>query len=140
MGSVVVVHGFGCPEAGGILVPRPGMEPTSPVLDGGFLTTGHQGSPNTTILHCPLLAVWRFLHRMVNRHWEIEMSERLILLSGTSTTENTEEGIGHRNRSPGGGHGSPLQHSCLENPMDRGAQWATVQGGGPKESDTTEVS
>ena len=23
-------------------------------------------------------------------------------------------------RSPGGGHGSPLQHSCLENPMDRG--------------------
>ena len=29
-------------------------------------------------------------------------------------------------RSPGGGHGSPLQHSCLENPMDRGAWWATV--------------
>ena len=24
-------------------------------------------------------------------------------------------------RSPGGGHGNPLQHSCLENPMDRGA-------------------
>ena len=23
-------------------------------------------------------------------------------------------------RSPGGGHGNPLQHSCLENPMDRG--------------------
>ena len=29
-------------------------------------------------------------------------------------------------RSPGGGHGSPLQHSCLENPMDRGAWWAMV--------------
>ena len=29
-------------------------------------------------------------------------------------------------RSPGGGHGSPLQYSCLENPMDRGASWATV--------------
>ena len=29
-------------------------------------------------------------------------------------------------RSPGGGHGSPLQHSCLENPMDRGAWRATV--------------
>ena len=27
---------------------------------------------------------------------------------------------------PGGGHGSPLQYSCLENPMDRGAWWATV--------------
>ena len=30
-------------------------------------------------------------------------------------------------RSPGGGHGNPLQYSCLENTMDRGAWWATVQ-------------
>ena len=29
-------------------------------------------------------------------------------------------------RSPEGGHGSPLQYSCLENPMDRGAWWAIV--------------
>ena len=29
-------------------------------------------------------------------------------------------------RSPGEGHGYPLQCSCLENPMDRGAWWATV--------------
>ena len=29
-------------------------------------------------------------------------------------------------QSPGGGHGNPFQHSCLENPMDRGAWWATV--------------
>ena len=29
-------------------------------------------------------------------------------------------------RPPGGGHGTPLQYSCLENPMDRGAWWATV--------------
>ena len=31
-------------------------------------------------------------------------------------------------RSPGGGHGNPLQYSCLENPMDRGAWQATVYG------------
>ena len=31
-------------------------------------------------------------------------------------------------RSPGGGHGNPLQYPCLENPMDRGAWWATVHG------------
>ena len=31
-------------------------------------------------------------------------------------------------RSPGGGHGNLLQYSCLENPMDRGAWWATVHG------------
>ena len=31
-------------------------------------------------------------------------------------------------RFPGGWHGNPLQDSCLENPMDRGAWWATVHG------------
>ena len=31
-------------------------------------------------------------------------------------------------RSPGGRDGNPLQYSCLENPMDRGAWWATVHG------------
>ena len=31
-------------------------------------------------------------------------------------------------KSPGGGHGNPLQYSCLENPMDRGAWQATVYG------------
>ena len=30
-------------------------------------------------------------------------------------------------RSPGGGHGNPLQYSCLENPMDKGTWWATVR-------------
>ena len=31
-------------------------------------------------------------------------------------------------RFPGGGHGNPLQYSCLENPMDRGTWRATVHG------------
>ena len=31
-------------------------------------------------------------------------------------------------RSPGEGHGNPLQYSCLENTMDRGAWWATTIG------------
>ena len=31
-------------------------------------------------------------------------------------------------RFPGGGNGNPLQYSCLENPMDREAWWATVHG------------
>ena len=39
-------------------------------------------------------------------------------------------------RSPGEGNGNPLQYSCLGNPIDRGAWWATVHGVA-KESDTT---
>ena len=42
-------------------------------------------------------------------------------------------------RSPGGGNGSPLQYSCLENSMDRGAWWATVHRV-KEESDTTKAT
>ena len=42
-------------------------------------------------------------------------------------------------RSSGGGHGNPLQYSCLENSMDRGAWWAMVHEG-HKELDMTEIT
>ena len=42
-------------------------------------------------------------------------------------------------RSPRGGSGNLLQYSCLENPMDKGARWATVRWG-HKELDMTEVT
>ena len=35
----------------------------------------------------------------------------------------------HSHSNSGGGNGNPLQYSCLESPTDRGARWATVQGG-----------
>ena len=41
-------------------------------------------------------------------------------------------------RSPGGGHGNPLQDSCLENSMDRGAWWVTVHT--VAKSDMTEAT
>ena len=49
-------------------------------------------------------------------------------LRGKASAYNVEDlgsipGLG---RSPGEGNGNPLQYSCLENPMDRGARWATV--------------
>ena len=48
--------------------------------------------------------------------WQQEAKETWILSSGPS------------GRSPKGGHGNPLQCSCLGSPMDRGAWRATVRG------------
>ena len=42
-------------------------------------------------------------------------------------------------RFPGGGHGNPLQYSCLENPMDKRTQWVQSPCG-HKEPDMTEVT
>ena len=45
--SLVVSRGLSCSKACGILVPRPGINPSSPALEGRFLTTGPPGrSPN----------------------------------------------------------------------------------------------
>ena len=41
--SLVVVCRLSCSAACGILVPRPGLEPVSPALESGFLTTGPPG-------------------------------------------------------------------------------------------------
>ena len=52
---------------------------------------------------------------------------------GSSVVKNPQANAGDAGsipgpgRFPGGGHGNPLQHSCLENPMYRGAWWATAQ-------------
>ena len=64
------------------------------------------------------------------------MQETQETNAGDTGDASSIPGLG---RSPGGGHDKPLQCSCLENPMDRGAWWAIVHGG-RKESDTTEAS
>ena len=43
--------------------------------------------------------------------------------AGDTGDPGSSPGLG---RPPGGGHGNPLQYSCLENPMDKGAQRTTV--------------
>ena len=48
-------------------------------------------------------------------------------LSGKESPCNAEA-IGDLDLIPGGGNGNPLQSSCLENPLDRGAWRATVHG------------
>ena len=60
------------------------------------------------------LAEWVFPHSSVGKESACNARD-LGLIPGSG-------------RSPGGGHGNPLQYSCLENPMDRGAWLATVHG------------
>ena len=43
-------------------------------------------------------------------------------------------------RSPGEGNGNPLQYSCLENPMDGGAWWATVHGVAKSQTRLTDLT
>ena len=62
------------------------------------------------------------------------MVENLPANAGDSRDPGSTPGLG---RSPGEGNGNPLQYSCLENLMDRGAWQATVHGA-CKELDTTE--
>ena len=49
----------------------------------------------------------------------------------TSSAEDTGDmcSVPGSGRSPGGGNGNPLLYSCLENPIDRGARWATMVHG-----------
>ena len=46
------------------------------------------------------------------------MAKNLLANAGDIRDAGSILGLG---RSPGGGHGNPLEYSCLENPMDRGA-------------------
>ena len=55
--------------------------------------------------------------------WELWISEKES--AGNEGDSGLIPGFG---RSPGKGNGYPLQYSCLENPMDRGAWWATAHG------------
>ena len=66
------------------------------------------------------IIMWRYLPSVRLPQW----------LSGKESTCNTEDpgSIPSSGRSPGEGNGNPLQYSCLENPMDRGAWRATVHG------------
>ena len=85
----------------------------------------HRGEPSYSISSCPI----RFI---TQTQVKIHLAFHVVLVvknppanAGDIRDAGLIPGLG---RSPGGGHGSPLQYSCLENPMDRGAWQATVHG------------
>ena len=53
----------------------------------------------------------------------VSVVKNLPANAGDTEDAGSTPGLG---RSPGIGNGNPLEYSCLENPMERGAWWATV--------------
>ena len=81
------------------------------------------------LIRLVIFAIWHFT--------ESENSSLTIIFPGGTVVKNLPASSGdirdtgsipESGRAPGGGHGNPLQHSCLENPMDRGDWQAMVQG------------
>ena len=82
--------------------------------------------PTETQAEC----IWNASLNLGNASWP-RLNGLLWWLSGTESAYNArdtgDEGlIPGSGRSPGGGHGNPLQYSCPGKPVDRGAWWATV--------------
>ena len=72
---------------------------------------------------CIFLVVTTFLLRCHLYSWASQVT--LVVKNPPANTGDWGS-IPESGRSPGGGNGSPLQYSCLENPTDRRAWWATV--------------
>ena len=66
---------------------------------------------------------WPLYHRVCHRASPWFSGKKSACNAGSPGDTCSSPGLG---RSPGGGNGNPLQYSCLKNPMDRGAWWATV--------------
>ena len=78
--SLVVVHGLSCPTACGILVPRPGIEPMPPVLEGGFSTTGPPGKSSMVVT---VLFAWNWVTEEVTKFWKLtnRLNSRDLILN-----------------------------------------------------------
>ena len=106
MGSLVAAFRLSVATCG-IWFPDQGSNPGPYTGRELSQSLGHQGSPRK-LFQPGLLA--------------------LVVKNQTASAVGDTGVLSGLGRSPGEGSGSPLQYSCLENPTDRGAWWATVQG------------
>ena len=78
----------------------------------------------------------KLVEQRTKRRWEIRININRLLFGFTGSSDGKESAcnVGDRSsipglgRSPVEGNGNPLQYSCLGNPTDRGAWWATAHG------------
>ena len=69
-----------------------------------------------------------FRHVSNKKVSQVSLAVKNLLASAGDIKETQVGEIPGLGRSPGGGHSNPLQYSCLENPMDRGAWWDMAHG------------
>ena len=101
-----------CPPPGDLR--NPGIKPRSPTLQADSLPSEPPEEPHTLDT------------RPLSRASQMALVvKNLPAKAGDLRNLGSIPGLG---RSSSGGHGNPLQYSCLENPMDREAWWATVHG------------
>ena len=76
-----------------------------------------------------MLMSFRFSFTYPNGSLPFPWKMRLVVKNPHANTEDIRDRIWSPvEKMPGDGNGTPLQHSCLENPMDWGAWWAAVHG------------
>ena len=92
----------------------------------------HIGGYPLLIRVCEVI-LWRKVNKYIHGLLQWLSGKEFACNTGEVGNPDLIPGLG---RFPRGGHGNPLQDSCLEHPMGRGASWATVHG--VAESDTTE--
>ena len=141
-------NGLPFPSPGDL--PDPGIKPRSPALQADALTSEPPGKPlslpyanwasqegclfhlrfsfqssDFLLFHfCGLFLSLSFSHHRFRLLFPIQGFPG-DSISKESACLGSISGLG---RSPGEGNGNPFQYSCLENPMDGGAWWATVHG------------
>ena len=73
---------------------------------------------------------WKHICKRLIKLWYtyIRSSQGALVVKHLPANAGDAGSIPGSGRSPGEGNGNPLQYSCLENPMDRGAWRATVHG------------
>ena len=104
---------------------NPGIEPRSPALQADSLPAKPQGKPKNAGVGRLSLLQWIFLTKEWN--WGL-LHCRQILYQLTYQGSLRVLLAGNYMASPRGGNGNPLQCSSLENPVDRRAWWAAVDG------------
>ena len=92
-------------------------------------STMENGEPSTYLSTYLFISVWTYellvYLKGLMHFWSFAGGSVVKNLSSSVGDMGSIPGSG---RSPGEGNGNPLQYSCLENPMDGGALWATVHG------------